>query len=179
MATALLHNHSLANSCLHQGGFEDSEKVKILEEENARLQRQILDNRMQYHREQALLLSLIHAEGMKSVRTHMGNQSQLARPNTTSWLSTQRKNVGPFKGNTNSLNLLFLLHSLDRRYGDDMTMIPKAILISWIPDEIPLFVQASSSESYPTQDCRISWISTHCLVYIVYLYPITRYCSRS
>ncbi|TCD63888.1 hypothetical protein EIP91_004797 [Steccherinum ochraceum] len=78
---------------LSEGGMDDNEK-KILEEEVARLKRLLGEARVQYGREQALLLSIIHAEGMKSVRSHLSNQTQVARPTPTSWLATQRRTLG-------------------------------------------------------------------------------------
>ncbi|KAH8102872.1 HOOK-domain-containing protein [Cristinia sonorae] len=73
------------------GGGVDEGELKILEEENARLKRVITDMQVRYQREQALMLSVVHVDGMKAIRAHLGN---LPRPEPTSWLAKQRKTLG-------------------------------------------------------------------------------------
>lgn len=86
---------------------------------------------MQFQREQTLLLSIIHADGMKTIRGHLGNQPQLARPTTTSWLATQRKNV-----RYSLVQLTCVLTqpcSLDKHYADNAITLLTTILICSIP----------------------------------------------
>lgn len=55
-------------------------------------QRLVVELKARYAREQTLMLSIIHSQGMKVVRDHLGDpQSGRAAP--TSWLGQQRKNV--------------------------------------------------------------------------------------
>lgn len=46
-----------------------------------------------YQREQALMLSIIHGYGMSIARNQLGSQTQTTRPEPTSWLGQQRRNV--------------------------------------------------------------------------------------
>ncbi|THH31768.1 hypothetical protein EUX98_g2425 [Antrodiella citrinella] len=89
----LFKEEAAKKAVLSGGGLEDGDS-KIHEEEVARYKRELAAVRMQAQREQALLLSVVHAEGMKAVRAHLANQHQVARPNSTSWLATQRKVLG-------------------------------------------------------------------------------------
>ncbi|GBE82526.1 predicted protein [Sparassis crispa] len=78
--------------------FEEAEgsyrsQVKILEEDLARQKRLMSDMITRYRREQALMLGYVHNIGMKTARDHLGNQQQ-NRPNPTSWLPQQRRNLG-------------------------------------------------------------------------------------
>ncbi|KAI0811036.1 HOOK-domain-containing protein [Irpex lacteus] len=77
-------------------GFDEAEgvsrsQVKILEDEIARKERLMSDMTKRYQREQALMLSIIHGYGMSLVRNQLGKQG--SRPDPSSWLGQQRKNV--------------------------------------------------------------------------------------
>jgi protein HOOK3 len=77
--------------------FEEAEasfrsQIKILEEEVERQKTMMRERMRLYAQEQELLLSLIHARGMKTVRQHLGSASQL-KPTPTAWLPMQRNTV--------------------------------------------------------------------------------------
>ncbi|KAI0340691.1 HOOK-domain-containing protein [Trametopsis cervina] len=82
-------------------GFEEAEgsfrsQIKILEDEVARKERLMSEMTKRYQREQALMLSIIHAHGMSIARGQLGKPGQTVngRPEPASWLGTQRKNLG-------------------------------------------------------------------------------------
>lgn len=91
--------HAKTLSTAAHGSFEEAEvsfrsQIKILEEEVARHKRLMMESTKRYRREQELMLSAIHALGMKTARDYLGSTTQQTRPGPTSWLGQQRKNMG-------------------------------------------------------------------------------------
>ncbi|KAK0197497.1 HOOK-domain-containing protein [Armillaria mellea] len=79
------------------GTFEEAEasfrsQIKILEEDLARQKHLMQDMTRRYRREQDLMMSSLHAMGMKTARSHLA-APQKSRPESTSWLSNQRAQV--------------------------------------------------------------------------------------
>lgn len=81
------------------GTFEEAEasfrsQIKILEEDLARQKHLMQDMTRRYRREQDLMMSSLHAMGMKTARSHLA-APQKSRPESTSWLSNQRAQRNP------------------------------------------------------------------------------------
>jgi len=82
------------------GALEETEasfrsQVKILEEDLARLQRLLSDQKERYKKEQHLMLGVIHKQGMNMARDLLGSQlQQQARGGPSSWLGQQRNKLG-------------------------------------------------------------------------------------
>ncbi|OCH95271.1 HOOK-domain-containing protein [Obba rivulosa] len=91
--------HAKKDGVASPAAFEEAEgsyrsQIKILEEDSVRQKRLMSDMIARYRREQTLMLSIIHTMGMKTAREHLGNQQSQSRPNPTSWLGQQRRNLG-------------------------------------------------------------------------------------
>ena len=66
-------------------------QLKTKEDELHKLKRELDDMLQRYHREQKVLLGIIHKSGMKTLSHHL--ESQLS-PQHTSWLKKQRATLG-------------------------------------------------------------------------------------
>ncbi|KAI0646785.1 HOOK-domain-containing protein [Trametes meyenii] len=92
--------HAKSLGGVPSGAFEEAEnsyrsQIKILEEDVARQIRLRTEATNRYRREQTLMLSIIHSQGMRTARDQLGSAKQ-SRPEPTSWLKQQRQNVsGP------------------------------------------------------------------------------------
>ncbi|EMD38684.1 hypothetical protein CERSUDRAFT_123230 [Gelatoporia subvermispora B] len=92
--------HAKKDGTASPAAFEEAEgsyrsQLKIMEEDLVRQKRLMSDMTTRYRREQTLMLSVIHTMGMKTARDHLGSSQSQSRPNPTSWLGQQRKNLGP------------------------------------------------------------------------------------
>ncbi|KAK0210396.1 HOOK-domain-containing protein [Desarmillaria ectypa] len=81
------------------GTFEEAEasfrsQIKILEEDLTRQKHLMQEMTRRYRREQDLMMSSLHAMGMKTARSHLA-APQRSRPESTSWLSNQRAQRNP------------------------------------------------------------------------------------
>ncbi|KAI0670659.1 HOOK protein-domain-containing protein [Trametes maxima] len=91
--------HAKSIGGVPSGAFEEAEnsyrsQIKILEEDVARQKRLRAEATNRYRREQTLVLSILHAQSMRTVRDQLGSAKQ-SRPEPTSWLKQQRQNLGP------------------------------------------------------------------------------------
>ncbi|KAI0713274.1 HOOK-domain-containing protein [Earliella scabrosa] len=92
--------HAKSIGGVPSGAFEEAEnsyrsQIKILEEDNARQKRLLVEATNRYRREQVLMLSVLHGMGMHTAREQLGYAKQQTRPEPTSWLKQQRQNLGP------------------------------------------------------------------------------------
>ncbi|KAF8894385.1 HOOK protein-domain-containing protein [Infundibulicybe gibba] len=91
------HASSVGALPVRHGAFEEAEasfrsQINVLKDELAREKVLKAESTQRYRREQELMLSAIHAMGMKVARHHLGTQKP-SRSEPTSWLAVQRKTV--------------------------------------------------------------------------------------
>lgn len=109
-----------------------------------------------YQREQALLLSIIHGYGMPIVRNQLGKSSQTGRPEPSSWLGQQRKNV----------SLLILTRNVSTNAWHaavtDTKTVTTDFIVVGLGHSSDYFDAYASSSSYPPSSFR-------CLAYPHYI----------